>query len=295
MLAPGALLLFLALRSCRRGSCRRSPPLLGASPPRIGGSAGALARRNAMRNPGRTASTAAALMIGIALVAFSAVLGNGMRESMKGAIADQVRADYVLVGQDGWSPIDPTATAAAAAVPGSDDRERDRPGPGPGVRRRLRVDGVDTAAITEVFGSTGSRARTPPSPSSAGPRGRDEDVRRRSRPGDGRPLRGHRAGGEPLELDVAGITDPDKFNPLELGEVTIGRCDVRLRVHRRARALRVRQREDGDSARPRRRSSGPWPGSRPSKLQTEGGVPARPVDVGRPDPRDLLRPARRWR
>ena len=71
-----------------------------------------------MRNPGRTAATAAALMIGIALVAFSAVLGAGMRESTKGALADQVRADYVLVGQDGWSPIDPEAAKAVAAVPG---------------------------------------------------------------------------------------------------------------------------------------------------------------------------------
>ena len=57
-------------------------------------------------------------MIGIALVVFSAVLGNGMRESVKGGIADGVKADHVLVGQDGWSQIDPAATRAAAQVPG---------------------------------------------------------------------------------------------------------------------------------------------------------------------------------
>ena len=47
------------------------PPLarvLGWPATRIAGAAGALARRNAARNPARTASTAAALMIGLALV-----------------------------------------------------------------------------------------------------------------------------------------------------------------------------------------------------------------------------------
>ena len=88
-----------------------------------------------MRNPGRTAATAAALMIGIALVAFSAVLGAGMRESTKGALEDQVRADYVIVGQDGWSPIDPGAAKAVAEVPGVDVADGARAGPGRVVRR----------------------------------------------------------------------------------------------------------------------------------------------------------------
>ena len=51
----------------------------------------ALARENSRRNTGRTAATAAALMIGIALVTFVAVLANGMKASNRGAIEDQVR------------------------------------------------------------------------------------------------------------------------------------------------------------------------------------------------------------
>ena len=42
----------------------------------IGGAAGKLAEGNAQRNPGRTAATAAALMIGIALVTFVSVLAR---------------------------------------------------------------------------------------------------------------------------------------------------------------------------------------------------------------------------
>lgn len=50
------------------------------------GVSGRLARENAMRNPRRTASTSAALMIGVALVAFVTIFAAGLRAS----IADQV-------------------------------------------------------------------------------------------------------------------------------------------------------------------------------------------------------------
>ena len=52
--------------------------LVGWPARRAGGVAGELAGANAVRNPGRTASTAAALMIGITLVTVVAVLGAGM-------------------------------------------------------------------------------------------------------------------------------------------------------------------------------------------------------------------------
>jgi putative ABC transport system permease protein len=66
---------------------------------------GDVAKENSRRNPGRTASTAAALMIGIALVTFVAVLASGMKKSNRGAIEDQVRAEYVVTAQDGFSPF----------------------------------------------------------------------------------------------------------------------------------------------------------------------------------------------
>ena len=42
-----------------------------------------LARRNAMRNPGRTAVTAAALMIGVMLVTAVTVVAEGLRQETK--------------------------------------------------------------------------------------------------------------------------------------------------------------------------------------------------------------------
>jgi putative ABC transport system permease protein len=80
-----------------------------------------IGRENSRRNPGRTAATAAALMIGVALVAFVATLANGMKASNRGAIEDQVIADYVVTAQDGFTPFvaaagDSIAEADAAEV-----------------------------------------------------------------------------------------------------------------------------------------------------------------------------------
>jgi putative ABC transport system permease protein len=67
--------------------------------------AGELARENSIRNPGRTASTASALMIGLALVTVVAVLGGALRNSTQDAVRDQVAADYVVTSQNGFDPF----------------------------------------------------------------------------------------------------------------------------------------------------------------------------------------------
>jgi putative ABC transport system permease protein len=67
-----------------------------------------------MRDPGRTASTAAALMIGIALVTFVGVLAQGLRVSNSDAIENQIQADLVVTSQDGYTEF-PAAVGDAAA------------------------------------------------------------------------------------------------------------------------------------------------------------------------------------
>ena len=59
-------------------------------------------------------------MIGIALVTFVAVLANGMKASNRGAIEDQVSADYVITAQDGFTPF---VAAAGDEVADSQDAE----------------------------------------------------------------------------------------------------------------------------------------------------------------------------
>src|SRR5205823_1142140 len=99
----GAMLLFVGMAAI---ATRLVPGLVRVvgRPARVtGGFAGNLANRNAVRNPARTASTAAALMIGLALVTFVAVLAHGVVSSDKNAVAKQVSADYVIQSANGWS------------------------------------------------------------------------------------------------------------------------------------------------------------------------------------------------
>ncbi len=84
----------------------------GVVPDRVAARTGG---QNARRNPSRTAATAAALMIGIALVAFIATLTNGMKASNREAIEEQVAADYVVSSLDGYTPFVAAAGDALAA------------------------------------------------------------------------------------------------------------------------------------------------------------------------------------
>jgi len=82
----------------------------------LGGAAGRLARDNAMRNPGRTAATASALMIGVALVTAVTIVAQGLEEEGRGQLADAVRASTIVTAADGWTPIDPAVERAAARL-----------------------------------------------------------------------------------------------------------------------------------------------------------------------------------
>jgi putative ABC transport system permease protein len=119
-IAGGVILLFIGVAMISSRLVRPLAALVGLPARAIGGAAGKLARGNSVRNPGRTASTAAALMIGIALVTFVAVLANGMKASNREAIEDQVAADYVVTAQDGFTPF---VAAAGDAIGGSPDAE----------------------------------------------------------------------------------------------------------------------------------------------------------------------------
>ncbi|HEX4305759.1 MAG TPA: FtsX-like permease family protein [Solirubrobacterales bacterium] len=79
---------------------------------------GRLARENAKRNPGRTATTAAALMIALALVTFITVFASGLKSSVAKVIDENFAGGLVIENSDGFSPIPAGAALAAAKVPG---------------------------------------------------------------------------------------------------------------------------------------------------------------------------------
>jgi putative ABC transport system permease protein len=79
---------------------------------------GRLARENSQRNPSRTAITAAALMIGLALVTFVTVFAAGLKGSVAQAIDENFEGGLVIQNTDGFSPIPAGAALAAGRVPG---------------------------------------------------------------------------------------------------------------------------------------------------------------------------------
>ena len=77
---------------------------------------GTLARENAMRNPRRTASTAAALMIGLALVSFVSIFAASIKASTTAILEESVTADYILFN-DNFQPFSPEAAERLAEQP----------------------------------------------------------------------------------------------------------------------------------------------------------------------------------
>jgi putative ABC transport system permease protein len=85
---------------------------------RIRGLTGRLARENAVRKPGRTAVTSAALMIGLAVVVFVTVFAAGLSDSVAKAIDRNFQGEITLQNVDGFSPIPARAGRDAEQVEG---------------------------------------------------------------------------------------------------------------------------------------------------------------------------------
>ncbi len=101
----GAALTFVGVAILSPLVARPIAGVIGA-PIRGLGFAGRLGRVNAMRNPRRTASTAAALMIGLGLVTFVAVFADSLKASSDAALDETIRSDFILTS-GGFSPLSP--------------------------------------------------------------------------------------------------------------------------------------------------------------------------------------------
>jgi putative ABC transport system permease protein len=92
--------------------------VIGA-PLRLRGISGDLARQNAMRNPRRTSSTAAALMIGLTLVAGIGVLASSLKASFGTVLHNSTKASlYVVPASGQGGGFSPDVTEIVKAVPG---------------------------------------------------------------------------------------------------------------------------------------------------------------------------------
>ena len=220
-MAVGVLALFVGVAMISAKLVTPLARVVGWPATRIGGAAGRLARGNSTRNPGRTASTAAALMIGIALVTFVAVLASGMKSSNEDAIKEQVKAEYVLTAQDGFSPFVVTAGDAVRSASDVQFSTSVRSGLGKADGEDGYVTGIEPGAIAQAYSFDWDQG----SDAVLTQMGRDGAIIAKGfaddkdlQVGDRFPLL--TPDGSRTEIVVKGIYEPPPFFPL-LGDVSI--------------------------------------------------------------------------
>jgi putative ABC transport system permease protein len=89
---------------------------IGAPLPAIKGMPGTLARENAIRNPKRTSATAAALMIGVSLVAFITIFGSSTKRTLTADIDKTFTSDF-LIDTGSFAALSPDLAKRLARLP----------------------------------------------------------------------------------------------------------------------------------------------------------------------------------
>ena len=112
----GAVLAFIGVATLSPFVARPVTSLLGAPFARLG-VPGRLGRGNAVRSPRRTSATAAALMVGLALVSAVSVLGASLKKSVEAIVQSSLGADYVL-STERFEPFGPQVADALRGKPG---------------------------------------------------------------------------------------------------------------------------------------------------------------------------------
>jgi putative ABC transport system permease protein len=110
LLASGAIGVFVGVTMLSPLVAVPVTRILGWPLRRTMGSAGHLAQQNAGRNPQRTATTAAALMIGLAVVSMTLTVGESVKAQFRSTLESSVRADYLAVDDTGFAGF-PTEVA----------------------------------------------------------------------------------------------------------------------------------------------------------------------------------------
>jgi putative ABC transport system permease protein len=114
----GAVGIFVGVAMLSPAVARPLSSVIGRPLARLLRISGRLGRENSMRSPRRTAQTASALMVGLALVAAMAVFGASLSQSATSAVDDAISANLIVTTGNGSGGFSNTQVAKAAAVPG---------------------------------------------------------------------------------------------------------------------------------------------------------------------------------
>jgi putative ABC transport system permease protein len=207
-LNPLVLVVVLAM-ALRRAVTRWQPEwpveFPGVMPER---SATGIGGENSRRDPQRTASTSAALMIGLALVTLVATLGAGIIQPFQDAVDKIFRGDYAITAQNNFSPLPPSVTEAAGTAAGVDAVSSIRTGQGRAFDETIPLTAVDEQAPKVL--SLDWKAGSQDALGQLGADGAvvDDEYAEERGLQLGSPIRLQTAGGRTLQLVVRGIFQP---------------------------------------------------------------------------------------
>lgn len=113
----GGLLLFLGVAQVSSTIATPVTKMIGWPVEKLLKTPGALARQNVARAPRRTSASAAALMIGVALVSAASVFASSIRATFVDTLENAVTADYVITESTGFQGLSPIVAETLAEVP----------------------------------------------------------------------------------------------------------------------------------------------------------------------------------
>ncbi|MGB8650250.1 MAG: FtsX-like permease family protein [Mycobacteriales bacterium] len=145
----GAALAFLGVTTLSPLFARPVVGLLGLPVMRLGVPS-RMGRGNAMRSPRRTSATAAALMVGLALVATVSVFGDSAKKSLVKIVATSLGADYVL-HTTSYQPFSPEVEKALLGKPELAHVAAFRFGVAKVAGERVNVQGVEPGPLQAVL------------------------------------------------------------------------------------------------------------------------------------------------
>jgi putative ABC transport system permease protein len=217
----GAVVLFLGVSMLAPRLVPGLVRVLGWPAQRFGAAPGSLARANSMRNPARTASTASALMIGLALVTFVGVLAAGLRTRFEHTVNESFLANYAVTATNNFSPISIASARAVAGVPGVEVVSGVRAGTGRAFGSRIDVTGL-SPEVSRVI-TVKWKAGGPQTPGALGTDGAivTKDYAKKNHLQVGSPLSLEVPSEVRLPLTVRGIYNPPEGGASVFGDLAI--------------------------------------------------------------------------
>ena len=149
-MGAGAICVLVAISIFSPQLVRPAASAVGAPLERAGGLTGQLARENSQRNPSRTAVTAAALMIGLALVSFVTVFASGLSSSVDKVIEQNFKGEIVLQSSGGFLDFPSNAVTVASGVDGVQAASGQRFGMAAVDGENTSVSSIQPATAAEV-------------------------------------------------------------------------------------------------------------------------------------------------